>query len=205
VERLSARSGHQHHQGCRSPSIARVVWWACAPRAQPSGRAGGVPSEPSFFLHQRDHHRPARVATGARGSAPPGLRAMCRFHIDSAATGVAVPVHDPRGRVIASRGVVVPNDDNARASIGILRTAALSRTGSWGRGKVSRSPVQWAGHRVGGHIKREHHHARGRDVGDAAERGVPKGRPCSGGHVSELHKFVSTGTPVALDGRDDGL
>jgi DNA-binding IclR family transcriptional regulator len=44
--------------------------------------------------------------------------------IDPAATGVAVPVRDPSGRVAAALAVVVPNDDLARLNVGVLRTAA---------------------------------------------------------------------------------
>lgn len=49
---------------------------------------------------------------------------VCPGYIDPAATGVAVPVRDPRGRVLASLGVVVPNDDDARLTVDVLRTAA---------------------------------------------------------------------------------
>ena len=45
-------------------------------------------------------------------------------YIDPAATGVAVPIRDPRGRVVAALSVVVPNDDHAIAAVGVLRTAA---------------------------------------------------------------------------------
>lgn len=49
---------------------------------------------------------------------------VCPGYIDPAATGVAVPVRDQRGRALAALGVVVPNDDDARLTVGVLRTAA---------------------------------------------------------------------------------
>lgn len=49
---------------------------------------------------------------------------VCPGYIDPAAAGVAVPVRDPHGRVLASLGVVVPNDAEARTHVGVLRTAA---------------------------------------------------------------------------------
>ncbi|WP_141013613.1 IclR family transcriptional regulator [Nocardioides sambongensis] len=56
--------------------------------------------------------------------------ALCPGAIDPSATGIAVPVRDPRGRVIASLALVVPNDGNAHAHVPVLRTAArgLERT-----------------------------------------------------------------------------
>ncbi|WP_091509809.1 MULTISPECIES: IclR family transcriptional regulator [Amycolatopsis] len=51
--------------------------------------------------------------------------ALCPGYIDERATGVAVPVRGPGGAVVAALGVVVPNDDNARATIPALRATAL--------------------------------------------------------------------------------
>ncbi|GAB2462266.1 IclR family transcriptional regulator [Xylanimonas ulmi] len=78
---------------------------------------------------------PLRAYTDATVTDPAALRrmlaqvrhqdyALTAGFIDPAATGVAVPVRDPRGRVVAALAVVVPNDDEARASVGVLRTAA---------------------------------------------------------------------------------
>ncbi|WP_028658496.1 IclR family transcriptional regulator [Nocardioides insulae] len=50
--------------------------------------------------------------------------ALCAGFIDPAATGIAVPVRDPLGRVMAALSVVVPNDPDAWTHIGVLRTAA---------------------------------------------------------------------------------
>lgn len=51
--------------------------------------------------------------------------AECRGHIDPAATGIAVPVRDPSGRVIASLALVVPNDGRSPLPlVDVLRTAA---------------------------------------------------------------------------------
>lgn len=50
--------------------------------------------------------------------------AVCAGFIDPAATGVAVPVRDPRGRVIASLAIVVPSKgDHVTANLGALRAA----------------------------------------------------------------------------------
>ena len=45
-------------------------------------------------------------------------------HIRDAAAGVAVPIRDPRQNVIASLGVVVPNDETAGRTVPALRAAA---------------------------------------------------------------------------------
>ncbi|MDQ1105630.1 IclR family transcriptional regulator [Nocardioides zeae] len=51
--------------------------------------------------------------------------AECRGHIDLAATGVAVPVREPSGSVIAGLALVIPNDGSStRPRIDVLRTAA---------------------------------------------------------------------------------
>ncbi|WP_028473652.1 IclR family transcriptional regulator [Nocardioides alkalitolerans] len=50
--------------------------------------------------------------------------AVCPGFIDPAATGVAVPVRDPRGRVIAGLAIVVPSEgDHVTANLGALRAA----------------------------------------------------------------------------------
>jgi len=48
----------------------------------------------------------------------------CPGHIHDAALGVAVPVRDPRGAVVAALSVIVPNTADNRAVTGILRAAA---------------------------------------------------------------------------------
>jgi DNA-binding IclR family transcriptional regulator len=54
--------------------------------------------------------------------------AFCPGHLHEEALGVAVPVTGPRGRTVAALSVVVPNDDNARALIPVLLTAARGVT-----------------------------------------------------------------------------
>lgn len=54
--------------------------------------------------------------------------AFCPGHIHEGALGVAVPVVDPRGQVIATLSAVVPNDGGGRALIPVLRTAARGIT-----------------------------------------------------------------------------
>lgn len=50
-------------------------------------------------------------------------------HIHPDATGIAVPVKDPAGRVVAALAIVVPNDADARSRIAVLQaaSAAVSR------------------------------------------------------------------------------
>lgn len=45
------------------------------------------------------------------------------------ATGIAVPVRDPAGKVVAALAIVLPNDDTARSRIAVLQaaSAAVSR------------------------------------------------------------------------------
>lgn len=46
---------------------------------------------------------------------------LCAGFIDVTATGIAVPIRSPRGDVVASLSMVVPNDEHARAHLGALR------------------------------------------------------------------------------------
>ncbi|MFJ4208072.1 IclR family transcriptional regulator [Paenarthrobacter sp. NPDC089675] len=50
-------------------------------------------------------------------------------HIHPDATGIAVPVRDPGGNVVAALAIVLPNDDAARSRIAVLQaaSAAVSR------------------------------------------------------------------------------
>jgi DNA-binding IclR family transcriptional regulator len=50
--------------------------------------------------------------------------AVCPGFIDERATGIAVPLRDANGRVIAALSAVVPNDDAARMQIPALKAAA---------------------------------------------------------------------------------
>jgi DNA-binding IclR family transcriptional regulator len=54
--------------------------------------------------------------------------ALCPGHIHEQALGVAVPVVDARGGVVATLSAVVPNDGGGRALIPVLRTAARGVT-----------------------------------------------------------------------------
>lgn len=51
-------------------------------------------------------------------------------HIHPDATGIAVPIRDPQGKVVAALSGIVPNDGAARSRISVLRAAsgAISRT-----------------------------------------------------------------------------
>jgi DNA-binding IclR family transcriptional regulator len=50
--------------------------------------------------------------------------AVCPGFIDERATGIAVPLRDANGWVIAALSAVVPNDDAARMQIPALKAAA---------------------------------------------------------------------------------
>jgi DNA-binding IclR family transcriptional regulator len=54
--------------------------------------------------------------------------AFCPGHLHEQALGVAVPVVDAHGRVVAALSAVVPNDGGGRALIPVLRTAARGVT-----------------------------------------------------------------------------
>jgi len=56
--------------------------------------------------------------------------AFCAGHIHPDATGVAVPVRDPRGTVVAAVAVIVPNDDSARGKIPALQATARGICGA---------------------------------------------------------------------------
>lgn len=84
--------------------------------------------------------RPLEVFTAQTICAPSQLRsaladvrrqgyAFLAGHIHPDATGIAVPVRDPAGKVVAALAVIVPNDDTARSRIAVLRAAsgAVSR------------------------------------------------------------------------------
>ncbi|MFK0007820.1 IclR family transcriptional regulator [Paenarthrobacter sp. NPDC090520] len=47
-------------------------------------------------------------------------------HIHPDATGIAVPVRNPTGRVVAALAAIVPNDDSARSRIAVLQAAAAA-------------------------------------------------------------------------------
>lgn len=52
--------------------------------------------------------------------------ALLRGHVHEDAAGIAVPLRDPEGSVIAALSLIVPNDDVALARVPILQTAALA-------------------------------------------------------------------------------
>ena len=53
-------------------------------------------------------------------------------HVHPAAAGVAVPVRDPRGAVVAALSVIVPDDPSAGAAVPALRAAARAITRALG-------------------------------------------------------------------------
>lgn len=86
-------------------------------------------------LQERTLAGPLRTFTPATIGSAVGLRtaldhvrregvAFCPGHIHPDACGIAVPVRSGSGAVVAALAVIVPNDDDARAQIPALRTAA---------------------------------------------------------------------------------
>ena len=84
--------------------------------------------------------RPLEVFTEQTIASPSQLRsalaevrrqgyAFLAGHIHPDATGVAVPVRDPAGKVVAALAIIVPNDDVARSRVAVLQAAsrAVSR------------------------------------------------------------------------------
>lgn len=84
--------------------------------------------------------RPLKVFTDLTISNPTQLRsalaevrrqgyAFLAGHIHPDATGIAVPVRDPSGNVVAALAIVLPNDDTASSRIAVLQaaSAAVSR------------------------------------------------------------------------------
>jgi DNA-binding IclR family transcriptional regulator len=84
--------------------------------------------------------RPLKVFTEQTIASPSQLRsalaevrrqgyAFLAGHIHPDATGVAVPVRDPAGKVVAALAIIVPNDDVARSRVAVLQAAsrAVSR------------------------------------------------------------------------------
>ncbi|MFF7883982.1 IclR family transcriptional regulator [Streptomyces sp. NPDC020794] len=51
--------------------------------------------------------------------------AFCPGYVHEDALGIAAPVRDERGLVVAALAVIVPNDSGARAMVPVVRTAAL--------------------------------------------------------------------------------
>lgn len=83
---------------------------------------------------------PLKVFTDRTISSPTELRtalaevrrqgyAFLAGHIHTEATGIAVPIRDPAGTVIAALAIVTPNDETARPRIAVLEAAcaAVSR------------------------------------------------------------------------------
>jgi DNA-binding IclR family transcriptional regulator len=84
--------------------------------------------------------RPLEVFTEQTIASPSQLRsalaevrrqgyAFLAGHLHPDATGVAVPVRDPAGKVVAALAIIVPNDDVARSRVAVLQAAsrAVSR------------------------------------------------------------------------------
>lgn len=84
--------------------------------------------------------KPLEVFTERTISSPSELRAalaevrrqgyaFLAGHIHPDATGIAVPIRDPQGKVVAALSGIVPNDDAARSRIPVFRAAsgAISR------------------------------------------------------------------------------
>lgn len=124
VERLSAPGSvvNVTHIAGRLPlhaSSSGLVLLAWADR----DLQGAVVTGPLARLTPHTPHAPDRLRALLAGIRRDGY-AYCPGYIDERATGIAAPVRDDRGRVIAALGVVIPNDRQTRMQIGAVRAAA---------------------------------------------------------------------------------
>jgi len=82
---------------------------------------------------------PLEVFTGRTISSPAQLKialaevrrqgyALLSGHLHPAATGIAVPVRDPSGKVLSALAVVLPNDETAHSRIAVLQAASAAVT-----------------------------------------------------------------------------
>ncbi|TQC50924.1 IclR family transcriptional regulator [Rhodococcus sp. WS4] len=90
-------------------------------------------------LQERILNEPLKVYTDNTIRTPRQLRGvladvrrhgyiLCAGHLYADTTGVAVPVRDGTGRVVAALSVIVPNDEKAYAQIPVLQAAAKGIT-----------------------------------------------------------------------------
>ncbi|MGK5553664.1 IclR family transcriptional regulator [Actinomadura kijaniata] len=145
---LHAVVGHHVHLGVLEDARLLVVERLSAPDAVvDAGRFGGrLPAHASSGGLVLLAHAPAEVRervlagrrerfTAATVTDPARLRALladvrrggfafCRGHVHPRAAGIAAPVRDARGRVVAALTAVVPNDAGARTQVSALRLAA---------------------------------------------------------------------------------
>jgi DNA-binding IclR family transcriptional regulator len=134
VERLSAPGAVINYTRIagRLPlhaSSSGLVLLAHGPRElQEKVLAGPLPAFTAHTITTPDRLR--RVLADVRRDG----HAYCPGHIHPDALGVAVPVRDTRGAVVAAVAVIVPNDDQGRTVIPVLRAAA--------RGIGRTAPVQ---------------------------------------------------------------
>ncbi|PPK98839.1 DNA-binding IclR family transcriptional regulator [Kineococcus xinjiangensis] len=105
-------------------------------------------------LLERVLSRPLTATTAASVTDPVRLRAelarvrgqgfaLCAGLVHPEATGVAVPIRDATGRVIAALSAIVPNDAGAKSVVPALHAASRGVTRRLGAGEAGgRSPVR---------------------------------------------------------------
>lgn len=124
VERLSAKDAVLNYSRVagRLPlhaSSSGLVLLAHADSAlREQVTAGPLPTFTEATIGSARALRVALAETRSRGYA------FCAGHLYPGATGIAVPVRDGAGRVVAALSVIVPNDDNAYRQIPALLAAA---------------------------------------------------------------------------------
>ncbi|MEP7089861.1 MAG: IclR family transcriptional regulator [Nocardioidaceae bacterium] len=148
MEDLHAVVGHHAQLGVLEGEEVLFVERLAAPGAVPNHTrvAGRLPLHASSSglvllahagtdLQDRIFEGPFQVFTEHTLDSASGLRAvlagvrregfaLCAGHINAEATGIAVPLLDARGSVVAALSVIVPNDATARAKIPALQAAA---------------------------------------------------------------------------------
>ncbi|MGW1785988.1 IclR family transcriptional regulator domain-containing protein [Streptomyces sp. NPDC002143] len=109
--------------------------------AQPTAESGALSRQLAGELRERVLTGPLTRSTRHTPDTPEGLRAeladirrqgyaFCPGYVHEDALGIAAPIRDGKGSVVAALAVIVPDDAGARAMVPVVRTAALgvSRT-----------------------------------------------------------------------------
>jgi DNA-binding IclR family transcriptional regulator len=102
-------------------SSSGLLLLAYAPPAQQEQ----IIAQPLEVFTDQTISNPAQLRTALAEVRRQGY-AFLAGHIHPDATGIAVPVRDPSGSVVAALAVVVPNDVTARSRIAVLQAAARS-------------------------------------------------------------------------------
>ena len=129
VERLTARDAVINYSRIAGRLPLHVTSSGLVLLAYGDGVAGAG-AQPAAAAVHRPHPRDAVPAEGGHGRGARQGYALLPGHVHEEATGIAVPVRDALGEVVAGLSVSSPNDGRAVAHVPVLLAAArgLSRT-----------------------------------------------------------------------------